>query len=678
MGFFVFLASFGAYLSLSAPGVTVGDSGEFMTAAATWSLPHAPGYPLYVLLARAFGELLRLGDWGYRMNLFSGFCASLGLSLFYRWGRLLGFSPGASLWGTALLACNLDFLDTALQTEVFSLNLLCAIGIGWGWRRRRSLSWIGLLFGLGLGNHHTLVLIGPALLWAVLREGAGWGALRRWGVAVFFFLLGFSIYAILPFRAAQQPPLNWGNPTSTERFWRVLSRKDYGTFSLTVEETQARGWSSWAVQSKRFLEAFRKSSSPWGLFFGGIGFLLWFYRRREREGLGVALLWLFFSGPFFLWLGNPPASAQVEGALGRFYALPAVAMGFAWMAFFEFIADASPRLSRGWKVLAAAFPLLFAFWRLPSRSLRSQWLALDYGRNLLRSLPQRALFLMEGGDDTFYTSAYLRYVRGELPEVTLADRGGLVFPGLYGPDFRQLSREEKERRRVRVERSLVGFRPVYYSTMRSDLVPGLRLGWIGLVQKVLSEKEAENLWPLSVLRNRESLRFPRYRERALAAFFPYARAQWEIGRNNLQPALLWGRWAHRAGGDVEWLEPNLRWEWIRQGYRFAESRQWLRAEAFYREGMWEFPEDPEFPLNLGVSLEKREKFPEAEKAYRRALELDPRSVQAHYNLGVLYWRQKRWDGVVQAFEEVLRLDPSHGQAAGYLARARELEGRKNR
>ena len=71
----LFAAFFLLALFQAAPSVTTGDAGEFTAAAATLGVAHAPGYPLFVLLAKAFGTLFPLGSWAYRTNLLSAVCA---------------------------------------------------------------------------------------------------------------------------------------------------------------------------------------------------------------------------------------------------------------------------------------------------------------------------------------------------------------------------------------------------------------------------------------------------------------------------------------------------------------------------------------------------------------------------------------------------------------------------
>ena len=75
---------------------------------------------------------------------------------------------------------------------------------------------LGLLYGLALGVHHaSVVLAAPALLLLAWRT-AGWRELLR-RVAppvVGGTLLGLLAYLYLPWAAARDPVLNWGDPSS--------------------------------------------------------------------------------------------------------------------------------------------------------------------------------------------------------------------------------------------------------------------------------------------------------------------------------------------------------------------------------------------------------------------------------------------------------------------------------
>src|SRR5438874_2523570 len=83
VGWILLVAAFLIYLHGSYPSVSVGDSGEFITAGQTLGIPHAPGYPAYVVLAKCADLLLPFGNHGYRINILSALCGALAVAMLY-------------------------------------------------------------------------------------------------------------------------------------------------------------------------------------------------------------------------------------------------------------------------------------------------------------------------------------------------------------------------------------------------------------------------------------------------------------------------------------------------------------------------------------------------------------------------------------------------------------------
>ena len=73
---FVFVESLVIYWLTLAPTVTFVDSGELIAAAATGGVAHPPGFPLYLLLAKA-ATLIPAGSIATRIHMFSAVCAAL-------------------------------------------------------------------------------------------------------------------------------------------------------------------------------------------------------------------------------------------------------------------------------------------------------------------------------------------------------------------------------------------------------------------------------------------------------------------------------------------------------------------------------------------------------------------------------------------------------------------------
>ena len=116
------------------------------------------------------------------------------------------------------------FWSQAVITEVYTLNSLFVAALiliaahlalrSPSERERKPqyttvlLSLFGLLLGLSVGNHLTVLAVAvPMLFW--LWTALGWRRLAS-PYAVGALVLGIAVYLYMPIRAAQNPPINWG------------------------------------------------------------------------------------------------------------------------------------------------------------------------------------------------------------------------------------------------------------------------------------------------------------------------------------------------------------------------------------------------------------------------------------------------------------------------------------
>jgi hypothetical protein len=216
------------YLLTLAPTVTTGDSGELITAAATLSLAHPTGYPLYLLLGHAAIGLLPFVEPAVAMNGLSALAAAAACVVVRRViercvadrvlaasaALLLAFSP--SFWSQATTA-----RVYALGALLLALVLLELVSLRADRPGKLSRAW--LWFGFGMANH-TVMLVALPLL--VLRSFAlpSWALRTR---AATWAMPGLALYAYIPIVASQEPVQSWGNPTSWERLATYLSRENF-------------------------------------------------------------------------------------------------------------------------------------------------------------------------------------------------------------------------------------------------------------------------------------------------------------------------------------------------------------------------------------------------------------------------------------------------------------------
>lgn len=225
------LAVFALYLATLAPTIAFWDSGEYVTVAHILGIPHPPGNPLFVLLAKGWEVLLApLGlSVAVRINLFSAAMSAAAHGLWFlvvhrslaawtddRWVRLLAASAAVLVSATAFTVWS----QSNVNEKVYTVSLLTTalsvwLALRWRDRGRGEGQLLALTFLLALTatNHLMGLLVAPALLAFVLWVDPGPILRPRfWLRALPLAAVGLSVLFFLPVRAGQQPLVNEGAP----------------------------------------------------------------------------------------------------------------------------------------------------------------------------------------------------------------------------------------------------------------------------------------------------------------------------------------------------------------------------------------------------------------------------------------------------------------------------------
>jgi hypothetical protein len=179
------LFSLVVYLLTVAPTVTFWDAGEFMAAAYSMGVPHAPGTPLFVLLGRVL-SLLPLGlSTAFKMNLLSVLSGAVASGLLYLLAayileRTTGDGPlrnvvtygGAFSAGVIFTGLRTVWLNTT-EFEVYGLATATMLLVGWLMvymgdtnsfqRSRRTLLLVVYIISLSIANHLIVMLAAPGV-----------------------------------------------------------------------------------------------------------------------------------------------------------------------------------------------------------------------------------------------------------------------------------------------------------------------------------------------------------------------------------------------------------------------------------------------------------------------------------------------------------------------------------
>lgn len=456
-------ALFVVYLATLAPGVTFWDAGEFISAAASWGIPHPPGTPLYVTLLRGWSLLLPLPT-APATNLFSAVCTAAACGLAASWLAPRVGTP-AAIAGAFVAGTMSSVWLNATETEVYAASLLLSVAMvvagirageaGPGDPRWRALT--AYLMVLAVPLHLSALVAAPAAIYAA-SSGAGGTADARWawrralaltgamlvaialsrmslplaiGGAVMLAwgtgrwrllaaaLLAASPLMVLLLRARLDPWVNQGNPASWDSLAEVVSRRQYlvaGQWPRRapawIQVANVLQYADWQVAMSLGRTVY--ATVPRALataLFAALG-ILGAVRHRgvDRRGYRVVLLLLgcgTLGVMFYLNLqagpslghGFVPPSAHEARERDYFFVLGFLAWGL-WAGMGAIAVGERMRQPAAGLALAA-LPCLLN-WRAVARNAHPErGLPAVVADGLLGSAPPRAVLLAAGDNDSY-------------------------------------------------------------------------------------------------------------------------------------------------------------------------------------------------------------------------------------------------------------------------------------
>ncbi len=411
------------YLSTAAPSLTWAhagaDGGDLISAAITHGVAHPPGYPTYVTIGQLVARL-PIGDAAYRFTLLSA--VSMALAVGFTTLSILVLSRRALI---AILA-GLFFATAPLVwgqatiTEVYALNaafvaaIVCLIAPIVLRREPVSLfrlAFAAWLWGVAFGNSMTVAALAPLMIVAGGRARTSTAARRVTWLPLLALVIGLSVYWWIPLRALQQPPINWGNATTPDRFFALISAELYRGYALSTPPQEL------LTRIVAFAQLLVTQYGWLGVALGTIGIYHALVTPNRNWRWLVLTIWLYL---LFALSYNTPDSAMYLIPVWMFGAW-AIARGMwssvQWMG--ENLRRVQP-----WTLLWLIFlfgPMLNVITHYSVMNLHDDHAAVDFASRILTSAPPGAIIITNSDGHTF-ALWYYRVAAGSRPDLAIVDR----------------------------------------------------------------------------------------------------------------------------------------------------------------------------------------------------------------------------------------------------------------
>ncbi len=412
-----------------------GDIGDLVTAASVAGVPHAPGYPLFTFLGFLVTRFQGLATPAFLVGLISACAGALGILFLFLLIKRLTKNTMVSVISSLILAFSYWFWLYSELAEVFILNSFFAILLLYLSLRIRETpsTKLFLLFsfvlGLSLTHHQTITLIFPTLLLIVLKQLKILWKDKRLLLGCFVAgLVGLSVYLYVPIAASHNPIINTNSVHDLDSFLHLVLRKDYGTFnagpfvsSIPMERMIALKVYLFDVVSQLTFPVILLSII-------GIGALY-----KKDQWLCISFLTGFLiTGPIFTtYAGFPLSNAFLIGVSERFYILSTIFI----IIFFPFgLLYLTQKLGSffhnkyytlWFQAIFLLIPCLLFFYNFPKTDLSQIHIGDNLGYDLLKSLPQNAVLLIEG-DTGVYNTWYIHYAKGYRKDIDVVNINNFV------------------------------------------------------------------------------------------------------------------------------------------------------------------------------------------------------------------------------------------------------------
>lgn len=423
------------YWFTRAPSIGWIDSGALGAAAASLGIANPPGFPSYMVLAHLWLKL-PFGTVLDRLQALS-LVGAVGLIWLVSWWvkqicdeseRLARWSFVARLAIAVIFGFSYTLWSQATNVETFTLTNFLAIFLVWGaWKFREvikkthRISWRPLLgltvvSGVAVGFNPTISAVVPSALWwgyQILRQSSlGW---QRWRLifAVFLaiFLVG-GVYSYLPLRALQHPAMNWGDPSTPQRFLDHLHGAGLNIFEPATGSINGFTGSPvvWYRSFETYVQLLILQFTPLWFPVAFLG-LRWMWRQKSElvwlmlPPVLINLLYviLYFGGNRESWMLTSWSFMAVWLGVG-------VAVLMHWIDEHKIIKTPITLFLLG---LLSLIPGIF--W-LRFLNQRTYSFGSDFTKNLLLSVPENAVVI--GGGDLFnsYTN-FTQIAEGTRPDI---------------------------------------------------------------------------------------------------------------------------------------------------------------------------------------------------------------------------------------------------------------------
>ncbi len=630
----IFIITLIVYLKSIAIDVTPEDSGELATAAYSLGIPHPPGYPLWVLIAKLFSFLPFISII-YKINFLSSFFGALTVSIFFYFllnksnDYLLSFSLSLTL------AFSRIYWSQSIIAEVYTLNsfllILYLFFVDKLLNNFKYIDIVAFFTGLLVVSHYSNILVILPTLFFI------WGKYKSKIFKIKFLIEGvfpLSLYFLLMIRANSNPLINWGNPFNISNLLFHILRLSFGSMVKTTSPT--------------FTLFFKQVQMFFKLYFFNFTFLLGLFLlllfilslkkiRNEKYGI-LYLILLFFTSIGIIIVLNFRVTKE-SFFINRVFFIPFFIIFLYFISFYF----SHKRVN----YLFVLIPMLLFFINFKYNNRSKEWQTKIYNMNILRSIDYKSNLFTAKDFSTFPLLYYTKveYIR---PDIKIYDWFGNVFEDIFHNKYFHLLPDYKKdeiRYKISDEIRLNSKRETYYTFQRDTLDRIKSLGLVYTYNKSLPLIDFTYFHNLNVATNH--IEFMDYFLKNMISVYYFHFGFFYKQEGNMILSKKYFNLSNKFGGNKAKELLNLAVNAMKIN-RLDEAED-LLLKAINSDSTLDLPY-----LYLGNIYFQKGELKKAERMYIKAILNNPLNAMAYNNLGNIYMKRGELAKAKEIFKSGLK------------------------
>ena len=443
---FTGLSAFIIYFLTTSRSIGEIDSGELAAVQATWGIAHPTGYPLFAITGYLYSKIPIVQPLIFQLNLLQCIWNALTVMVLiklieeiltnfhflidekrYPFLSLINLNNStiifSSIIGGLIFAFSITFWKQATRVEVYSLQIfLTSIILYFLFRflikhsksetiKNSEWYYLAILIGLAFSNHLMTLYLLPATvyLFFLINRFEKKSMLMFLKLFLLSFLIAFSFYLLMMFRAQNDPPFTFMNePKSFSALIDYVRGKYY-------ESKMFQGVDSIKQQSMQFLKILsfdRETGFTGGEFgliiffvFSGLIFLLTFLKR-----IWIIYLLIIGTSLFFVLNYSIPDIDEYFLVIFLLFTLSSAIISAVIISLtnrFKFIVITLFLVLIGWQV----------YNNYPDIDRSKDYVVEDYAKAILHQLPSNTIILTSDWPLFAAPSFFLQYALGYRTDV---------------------------------------------------------------------------------------------------------------------------------------------------------------------------------------------------------------------------------------------------------------------